>query len=171
MASAPDTTRPHAWCLFRSQSARLAIPLDRVGEVVAVDRLVPVPLSPPELLGLCTIRREVIPVVRLNCDDGQATAQATRAATVLTVRTEQHRLWGIGIHRDGITVFDETITEEGTPAARSWDDDASNTIRRGDELYTILHPDQTWAAVRGTVERWYRDSCPEDSTKLLEFTR
>jgi chemotaxis signal transduction protein len=162
---------PTAWCLFRSQSRALAVPLDRVSEIVAVDRLVRVPLSPPELLGLCTVRREVIAVLRLDTEASQAGGQETRPTAVLVLRGDQGRPWGIGINRDGITVLDETpADEEGNlldPEARTPPD----VIRRGDDVYTVVHPDKAWAVVRAAVERWYRISCPEDSSNLVELAR
>src|SRR5438874_1226602 len=61
----PPPQPPRAWCLFRCGRATLAVGLEAVAEVVEVERLVVLPHSPPRVLGLCALRREVIPVIGL----------------------------------------------------------------------------------------------------------
>jgi len=169
MVNPIGTHRPNAWCLFRSQSRALAVPLERVCEIVAVDRLVRVPLSPPELLGLCTVRREVIPVLRLDAEPSQGNGQGARPTAVLVLRTDQRGPWGIAINRDGITVLDESVGEEDGSLLDPQSPTPPDVIRRGDDVYTVVHPEKTWASVRAAVERWYRISCPDDSSNHFEL--
>ncbi len=64
MDSADGNAR-RAWYLFRSEGVPFAVGLEAVAEVVEADRPVRLPLCPPRVLGLCTVRRDVVPVVRL----------------------------------------------------------------------------------------------------------
>ncbi|HEV3164937.1 MAG TPA: chemotaxis protein CheW [Isosphaeraceae bacterium] len=169
MASSVGTHRPKAWCLFRSQSRALAVSLERVCEIVAIDRLVRVPLSPPELLGLCTVRREVIPVLRMDSEPSQGNAQTQRLNAVLVLRTSHQRSWGIAINRDGITVHDETVKEEDGKELEPETTIPPDVIRRGEDIYTVVHPENTWNGVRAAVESWYRISCPQEPPTTFEM--
>jgi hypothetical protein len=168
MVQSVKTEASHAWCLFRSQTSALAVPLERVSEIVAVDRLVQLPFSPPSLLGLCTIRREVIPVICLQSESSEECAKPYRPTGVLILRTDQGS-WGIGINREGIAVLDESIPEEGTTGTEPQPQEFPGVIMRGEDAYTIIHPEEAWVTVRAALDRWYRTACPEDSTTLSEI--
>lgn len=154
MVSAIHPNQTHAWCLFRSMSQAFAVPLDYVAEVVAVDQLLRLPLSPAEVIGLCTIRREVVPVVGLWDRAAGQTEPAGTVNAVLVLRAE-HGLWGIGINREGITVM-EGSPDSIEPSARGSNiAGAAGTIRRGDLPHTIIHPERAWATLRTSIEGWY----------------
>lgn len=156
MATACLTKSTGAWCLFRSFQQPYAIPLEYVSEVVSVESLVRLPLGPPELLGLCVIRRDVIPVVGLI--DGRPAAEAgvnQGASAVLVIRAE-HETWGIGISREGIIVDDQEPGEDESALAAGFSPRVlEESIRRGDTNYAAIEPEALWRSVRGLVERWY----------------
>jgi chemotaxis signal transduction protein len=168
MISTADSRRSHAWCLFRSLSQPYAMRLDCVTEVVSVDRLVRLPLGPPELIGLCTIRRDVIPVIGLV--DGRPGAVEFTAGTsaVLIVQAGQGT-WGIGVNREGISVVDESADGSDEPSAEPEEVSArASSVRKGDIVYTVIHPELAWSSVRMAVERWYSQCRPRDPIVLAD---
>jgi CheW-like domain len=170
MLNTPETRRSHAWCLFWSLSRPYAVRLDCVSEVVSVDRLVRLPLGPPELMGLCTIRRDVIPVVGLV--DGRPAAVASVAGTtaVLILQAGQGT-WGIGISREGIAVVDESA--EGGDDVRIEPADLpgrESGIHKGDTFYAVIHPELAWSSVRTAVERWYGRFSPREPVAPADFS-
>jgi purine-binding chemotaxis protein CheW len=143
-------TRP--WCLFRCGRAAYAVGLEAVAEVVEVERLVRLPQSPPHVLGLCALRREVIPVVALDRPEG-GPAAAFGKLPVLIVRTARGQ-WGVRIDAEGTAVAEEPLDPAG-PA-----DDGSGaafvgTVRRDDTSYAALDPEATWSGLRRGIDEWY----------------
>jgi chemotaxis signal transduction protein len=175
MASACLPTT-EAWCLFRSFQQPYAIPLECVSEVVSVESLVRLPLGPPELLGLCTIRRDVIPVVGL-IDGRPAEAGAHQNPSAVLVIRAERETWGIGISREGIIVDDQQLGEdESAMAAGLGPRVQAESVRRGETSYTVIDPEALWRSVRGLVERWYglissRQTAPSsESLKSAPYT-
>ncbi len=66
-------------------AAAFAVGLEAVAEVVEVERLVRLPQSPPHVLGLCALRRDVIPVVAVQ----RTAAEPSSRFLVLILRTSQ----------------------------------------------------------------------------------
>jgi chemotaxis signal transduction protein len=160
MVNIVDARRSHAWCLFRSLSQPYAVRLESVLEVVSVDRLVRFPLGPPELMGLCTIRRDVIPVIGL-VDGRPAPVDAASGTTAVLILQAGQGTWGVGINREGIAVVDQSADTSAEPGAESAElEEGVAGIRKGDTIYTVIHTEQAWASVRTTVERWYSRFCP-----------
>src|SRR5947209_17970221 len=106
MVKTVDERRSHAWCLFRSDSRHFAVRVDYVSEIVPLDRLVHLPYGPPELLGLCSVRRDVIPVFRVTASDSGEMEAAEPANSALILQAEQGA-WGVAIHREGIIVLED----------------------------------------------------------------
>jgi purine-binding chemotaxis protein CheW len=124
-----------------------------VAEVVEVDRLVPLPLCPPRVLGLCSLRRKVIPVVGLGrAEAGPAGAPGPKVL-VLVLRTARGT-WGARIDGEGTAVAEEPLDpdlpfEEGAGLT------FLGTVRRDDLAYAVIDPEATWRDLRGGVEHWY----------------
>ena len=81
-----------AWCLFRSGARPYAVRLDAVAEIVDADGLVRLPLSPPRVLGLFTLRRDVVPVLRMAEGQDDDPGGPDTKLVVLILRTEGGRL-------------------------------------------------------------------------------
>ena len=57
-------TAPKQWfCLFRGDTGPMGVTVQSVAEVLETDTLVRLPWSPPQVLGMCSFHREVIPIV------------------------------------------------------------------------------------------------------------
>lgn len=167
--------RPSAWCLFESSSRHWAVPLENVAEIIAVDRLVRMPLCPPDMLGLCTVRREAIPVFWPIHDEASA-GTLTPSHVVLILRVAQG-LWGMPIVREGTTVLEEDPGLVGPPpspargssgaSASSEGDDDASAIVRGKLRYRRLDPETAWHEARRSIERWYGRGVARPSPAVL----
>ena len=73
-------TEPRQWfCFFRSDAGRMAVPLQFVAEILETDSLVRLAWSPPQVIGLCSFHREVVPVVLLGASSrGGGDARSAR---------------------------------------------------------------------------------------------
>jgi chemotaxis signal transduction protein len=162
--SARPTRRP--WCLFQSGTRTYAVALEAVAEVVEVERLVCLPQSPPQVLGLCTLRREVIPVIELDrsARDGKTPGAGSRL-TVLVLKTGRGR-WAIQVNSEGTTVAEEELGDPplATAPADGPSLGISGTVRRGDAVYSVIDPEATWKFVRHRVEDWYSNHWARESS-------
>jgi hypothetical protein len=158
MQKTSDARDSQAWCLFHSADQPFAVRLECVSEIVPIDRLAWIPLSPPGLLGLCTIRRDVVPVVGLVEGALAASGLAAVMNAVLVLQAGQGT-WGIGINREGIAVIEGQADDgqvEALPQETSW---SAGGLRRGKTLHTIIHPERAWANFRALIVRWYGQVC------------
>lgn len=158
--AATDLTSTRSWCLFKCGSRPYAVGLEAVAEVVEADRLVRLTHCPPQVLGLCTVRRDIIPILTLVPASTQAEPSVPETTpesrlVALILRSEMGS-WGIRIDREGTVVADDAAVT----LARSPEVDYGATVlgmlRRGEANHTIIDPVQTWRNVRGTVEAWYQ---------------
>ncbi len=169
----PDP-KARPWCLFQCGRSAYAIGLDAVAEVVEVERLVRLPHSPPRVLGLCSLRREVIPVISLNQPGDAPEApppMATAGLLVMILRTGQGT-WAVRINPEGMIVGEERL-DDIAPAAIPLGPAFLGTVRRGETTYAAIHPEATWQNIRQGVEDWYCDRMgrdPEPSASLSTST-
>lgn len=75
-------------CAFWLGERRFGLDVALVGEVTPVERITPVPLTHPSVMGLFNLRGTPLPAVELSgvLDFGQGPRHATRAHTALVVR-------------------------------------------------------------------------------------
>ncbi|HWE37801.1 MAG TPA: chemotaxis protein CheW [Isosphaeraceae bacterium] len=97
----PEMAETAAWCLFRSDAEPLAVALGAVVEVVEAKALARWPAGVPRVLGLCSYRRGVLPVVRLTEPAPGVEDGATPLVLVLRKGVEA---WGIRVDRGGTAV-------------------------------------------------------------------
>src|SRR5271154_934231 len=99
----PEANAAHSWCLVRIDAQPFAVALSAVVEIVEAEELVRLPLCSPQVLGLCTYRRDLLPVIALGQDRDTAPAPGEGRPVVLILRSE-HGTWGIKIDRDVVIV-------------------------------------------------------------------
>src|SRR5689334_3733156 len=96
----------------------LAVALHAVAEIVEVDELVRLPLCWPRVVGMCTYRRDLLPVINLlprpEADGPPASRQVPGRGVVMLLRGE-HGIWGLQIDRGGAVVVDGPL-DDGPPA-------------------------------------------------------
>ncbi|MFO0954519.1 MAG: chemotaxis protein CheW [Isosphaeraceae bacterium] len=145
-------TRP--WCLFKSGAGAYAIGLEAVAEVVEVDRLVRLPHCPPRVVGMCSLRREVLPVVALSRAEGE---EAKGPHLMLILRSGQGP-WALEISQEGTSVVEEPLEglapgqHGGAPGVAFL-----GSLNRGDVTHAVIDPAATWQGLRSEVEAWYTD--------------
>ena len=61
-----DATAAQAWCLVWIDARPCAVALHAVAEIVEAEELVPLALCSPRVLGLCTYRHDILPVIALS---------------------------------------------------------------------------------------------------------
>lgn len=143
------STRP--WCLFQCGASSYALGLEAVAEVVEVERLIRLPHSPPLVLGLCALRREMIPVIGLNDAMNVEASSAGGKHSVLILRTTKGT-WGLRINPEGTIVAQEGLDELETSSGVGG---GLGSLHRGETDYAIIDPETTWRSVRDRVEDWY----------------
>ena len=145
----PRSVEGPAWCLFRSDRRDLAVPLEMVKEIVSVEGLVPFPLGPPRLLGLFSLRREVVPVLKLyeTSDDRTSPNELDAERHVVMITRAGQGIWGVRIDREGILVA------EGSPVKPALDRILGNSpplpgrLERAGTSYDIVDLEAVWRSL------------------------
>ena len=151
----PSGTRTRwAWCLFQSGARPYAVRLDAVAEIVDSDGLVRLPLSPPRVLGLFTLRRDVVPVLRMTEGRDDDTGGPDTKLVVLILRTEGG-VWGIRVDRGTTVGVEETLHDPDAPPSAEDGPEGPRTIVRGGTAFAVVDPESAWREVRATIEGWY----------------
>lgn len=146
-------SHPRSLCLFQSGLKAFAVGLESVAEVIEVDRSVRLPHSPPNVLGMCVLRREVIPVLEIAGNLGENAAPSSLAkSTILLLKTTQG-IWGVQVGGEGIIVTEERPEDDPARAYEA----CPGFVRRGETLYTLVDPESTWREIRLSIEKWYSD--------------
>jgi purine-binding chemotaxis protein CheW len=182
----PDATVAGAWCLIRINGRPLAVALHAVAEIVEAEELVRLPLCSPRILGLCTYRRDLVPVIDLShppdasesglgfgsgsgsglgpgsgSGSGSGPGSVEGRSVVLLLRSE-HATWGIQIDRGGAIVAEGALDDRNTASAEAGGVILIGSIIRGDTAYAVIDAEATWRNVRDAVERWYKDDRGRD---------
>jgi purine-binding chemotaxis protein CheW len=125
-----------------------------VAEVVEPERLVDLPLRSPGVLGLCTLRREVLPVIDLEETGSEVPASASPTRRLVLVLRTSHGAWGVRIDPEG------TVVAHEAPLALPPSENESGpvvvaTVRRGESSHAVIDPEATWRKLRRGVEDFY----------------
>jgi chemotaxis signal transduction protein len=135
-----------AWVCFWSGSRAYAADLGSVEEVVQIDKLISVPFSPPALMGLGVVRRDVLPII-----DPVRTVRNRNDRTVgLVLRSKQGR-WILRVDPENpVHILDqETYTKESTSAS----------IRSGGVDHSAVDVDALWAEYRAIILNKFGEPC------------
>jgi purine-binding chemotaxis protein CheW len=144
-----------------------------VAEVIETDKLVRLAWSPPRVVGLCSYRREVIPIVTLGaftCDGrvelpgrgkpvgassvswAQVDIDQPTRFVVLIVKTE-HGIWGIRVESENVIMSQEPANQD----VRRMNANGPvfvGTVHHEGTCYEILDAEATWRGLRSAVGRW-----------------
>jgi chemotaxis signal transduction protein len=165
---------PKQWfCLFRADAGPMAISVDYVAEVLETDTLVRLAWSPPQVVGVCSYHRDVVPVVKLGPlprDDGDellsgqdqtvvidtagemAGIDERTRCVVLILKTE-HGAWGIRIDSES-TIMSQESPECHSPRTYANGPVLIGIVRLAETCYGILDAEATWRGIRSAVGRW-----------------
>ncbi len=146
-------------CLFASNARPLAVDLEVVDGVVEFDTLIGIPLCPPQVLGLSSYHREVVPVVQI---EGQTpeVAEEPGAKLIALILRGKHGHWGLRIDQGKVTIVDAPSRSPAgaplpPPLESGWPTIAGRFERTG-ETFDILDPEGSWRGLRDRIEHWYR---------------
>src|SRR4051794_7843998 len=143
-----------SWCLLHSGARPYAVRLDAVAEIVDADGLVRLPLCPPRVLGLFTLRRDVVPVIRMAEGQDQDRGGLDARLVVLILRTEGG-VWGIRVDRGTTVGVEETLNDPGGPPSTEDGPGGPRTVVRGGTTFAVVDPEPAWREVRATIEAWF----------------
>jgi purine-binding chemotaxis protein CheW len=137
------------------------VALAAVAEVVEAEQLVRLPLCSPRVLGLCTYRRDLLPVIALGHAPAAARNTADARPVVLILRSE-HGSWGVQVDRGVTIVAQGPMDETGSLSAGPDGAVVIGTIMRGEVIHSVIDTEATWRAVREAVEGWYKGDRSRD---------
>ncbi len=168
------TIGPKQWfCLFRADAGPMAISVESVAEVLETDTLVRLAWSPPQVIGMCSYHREVIPVVKLgslpreigeevHAMEDQTVAIDTAGemavideptrCVVLILKTE-HGTWGLRVDSQN-TIVSRESAEYHAPRTNANGPVLIGIVRLAGTCYGILDAEATWRDLRSAVGRW-----------------
>lgn len=183
---APRTAiAPGAWfCLFRGDAGPMGVAVECVAEVLEAERVVRLPWSPPQVVGLCLYHREVVPIVvfgsllgearenRLEGSrrstaanpDGEGAGGRERTGCVVLILKTEHGAWGLRVDAE-TTVMSRESPEYHAPRISASGAVLIGTVERDGGFHGILDAEATWRGLRSAVARRHgRIIEPDDSS-------
>jgi purine-binding chemotaxis protein CheW len=165
-----------SFCLFHGDAGPMAVSVESVAAVLETEFLVPLVWSPPQVLGLCSYRREVVPVISLGPAEsgagadrasrfgscpaagivtsaGKASGEEKTRCVVLILRTE-HDAWGLRVDDRGTSISRE-CPDFQPPRLDAHGATLIGVLPRETTRYAILDAEATWCGLRSAVARWY----------------
>jgi chemotaxis signal transduction protein len=180
------TTGPKPWfCLFRGDAGPMAIAVESVAEVLETDTLVRLAWSPPQVVGMCSYHREVVPVVKLGPiplevgeeplrgqdqaiaidPAGEQVGIDERSRCVVLILKTEHGAWGIRVDSEN-TIMSRESPEYHSPRIYAHGPVLIGTVRLAAACYRILDTEATWRGLRSAIGQWCKlgsesnTSCP-----------
>ncbi len=117
-----------------------AIPVIRVREIVRLRAITPVPRVPVEILGVISLRGEVIEVVDMRRRLGLTVVEPTRESRIIIVLTEDDRLTGLLV--DAVTSVLRVAESVMLPAPTGESENIEGLCPRGEEFVSLIDLDR-----------------------------
>ncbi len=155
MTRSSHTSPPSAWCSFSTLGKTFTVRLESVCQVVQVDRLIRLPLSPPRLLGLCKLGRDVIPVFVPLATPIELSSSPGQMHRVLVLRAAKGQ-WGFLVDPGGVHIR-EDLTQQTNP------DGSANPVATipSDSDSLLLDPEATWQELKSLIHSWFYSKPPQ----------
>jgi purine-binding chemotaxis protein CheW len=113
-----------------------AVPVERVREIVRARALTPVPRVPPVILGVISLRGEVVEVCDLRQRLGHPPAAPSRTQRIVVLHGDEGQVCGLLV--DGVTEVLRVEESDVRPAAESDSELVTGMCRRGDRFVSVL---------------------------------
>ena len=126
---------------FDLSGSPYALPVERVREIVRLRTVTPVPRVPPHVLGVISLRGEIVQVIDLRVRLGLAAERPGPRARILVVHGEDDRIGGLLV--DAVTEV-LSVSEESlvAPGGESGAVDALCT--HGERFVSVIDLDRVW---------------------------
>jgi purine-binding chemotaxis protein CheW len=113
-----------------------AIPVERVREIVRLRKITPMPRVPPDLLGVISLRGEVVQVLDLRMRLGLECPEPTRISRIIVLHGDDEKVTGVLVDavQEVLRVSESAIR----PASSGEGDCVSELCIRGDEFVSIV---------------------------------
>ncbi|RMG20642.1 MAG: purine-binding chemotaxis protein CheW [Deltaproteobacteria bacterium] len=125
---------------------RYALPIDALREIVRLPAVTEVPRTPPHVLGVATLRGEVLPILDLRPRLGLAEAEPTSKARVLVVRSEEGPAGLLVEAVEEVVRVEGAVELEAPPAVLGHRRELlQGLLRAGDRILAVLDPERALA--------------------------
>ncbi len=161
------------FCLFQGDAGPMGVSVESVAEVLETDTLVRLAWSPPQVVGLCSFHREVIPVVVLgprasNVQDdlagerdqaiatssaGEKVGTARQARCVVLILKTEHGAWGVRVDSEN-TIMSWESPEYHAPRLTENGPVLIGTVEHAGTCYGIFDAEATCCGLRSAIGRW-----------------
>ena len=113
-----------------------ALPIERVREIVRLRPITPVPRVPAAVIGVISLRGEVVQVVDLRRRLGMPTREPTRTSRIVVLHGDDGSVTGILVDtvRDVLRITDDQIRLSGSADAEA----VAALLVRGEEFVSLL---------------------------------
>ena len=126
--------------IVRSDGVAYGIAVDRVREIVRMRHLTPVPRTPSWLLGVISLRGEMVEVLDLRDRLGSIRSEPTRRSRIVVLRGPDHQVAGVLV--DGVDEVDRMAETDLLPAPDSDSVLVPTMYVRNGEFVSILDLDR-----------------------------
>jgi purine-binding chemotaxis protein CheW len=121
---------------FRLGEEAYALPVERVREIVRMRPLTPVPRVPAEVLGVVSLRGEIVEVVDLRVRLGLPSTGPVRRTRIIVLHGDSGRVTGLLV--DEVTKVLRVPESDLRPAASNETDVVYALYRREDEFISLM---------------------------------
>lgn len=120
--------------------APYAVPVIRVREIVRMRSITPVPRVPSAILGVVSLRGEIVQVVDMRRRLGLAVSEPSRDSRIIIVLTEDNRLAGLLV--DAVTSVLRVKESVVLPAPAGETENIEGLCPRGKEFVSLISLDR-----------------------------
>lgn len=160
-----EATTCERYCVFHWGTSWFALPALAVREIHPVPKIVPIPTAPSVLAGVCHIRNEFLPVVRLLAlTESDGTTAAEKQVLVLDTG---NTCWGLLTERVvALEALEPTHVSDATHG--EWSSALLGSAIYRDQIVKVLEPQRLLRRVESVLDdRWMG---PHDSLDTAHDT-
>lgn len=119
-----------------------ALPVERVREIVRLRPTAPVPHVPADVLGVISLRGEIVPVIDLRCRLGLAAAPPGPRGRIVIVHSEDERIGGLLV--DSVTEV-LLVSRAAFQPPREDTNAVAALCPRGERFVSVLDLERVWS--------------------------
>ena len=122
---------------FHLDRVPYAVPVERVREIVRLRPITDVPRVPPTVLGVISLRGEIVQVVDLRMRLGAEAAAPTRTTRIIVLHGDEGEVSGLLV--DTVDEVLRVPVDEVTPPPSGESEFVSEICTRGEEFVSVLN--------------------------------